>query len=423
VEHWLLSAGTSDVAKLRGYLRVKTWRQCNTPRSRAHAIGVLAKLPARAYRESSRAVAVHGGRVAREFGVSAARQLRQLCWLWVRHGVHPEAYYYYQLYLPGQLRRAPGFLQEGEASELYRMLSVRVAPAEAELLADKPRFERWLAERGFPTLRTLVEFVGGEVLRSSTPDRTLPRRDLFSKMSDSQAGAGAQRWRYDGEGWVGEDGRRRGERELVAELAGLSRSRGVLLQEQVRNHPALAPLAPAALSTVRVVTLRDVGGAVRIVFAVCKIPTGAAATDHMAFGGVAAPVDLATGRLGRGIRKDEGKFITPSERHPDTGAVIAGFQLPDWERAKQLVLHAHEALDRIACVGWDVALLDEGPIIVEGNDNPGSASSQMPTGVALAETPIVPALVAHLRAAFAGASPSVPSRAGPRAAEPVGSPT
>jgi len=162
---------------------------------------------------------------------------------------------------------------------------------------------------------------------------------------------------------------------------------------------------------------------VGIVFAVCKIPTGAAATDHMAFGGVAAPVDLATGRLGRGVRKDEGKFITPCERHPDTGAVIAGFQLPDWERAKQLVLRAHEALDRIACVGWDVALLDDGPVIVEGNDNPGSASSQMPTGVALAETPIVPALVAHLRAAFAGMPSAVPARAEPRAAEAVGSQT
>jgi len=417
VEHWLLSAGASDVAKLRGYLRVKAWRDCTSAADRLHAVKLLLKLPARAARDSWRAVSTYGADVARESDVARSRQWLQLWWVWVRHGVQPETYYRYQLYRPGQLRRAPSFLQKTEASDLYRLLSARVAPDSATLLRNKARFEQWLVDRGLPTVRTLMEFVDGAVVRSCLADGALPRGDLFSKLSDSSEGYGAQRWQYADGGWVGADGRRRDEQELIAELAELSKKHGVLVQEYVRNHPALAPLAPAALSTVRLLTLRDVDGTVRLVLAVAKIPTGSAATDHMRLGGLAAPVDLATGRLGRAVRKDERRFVSHCEQHPDTGARIEGVQLPHWETTKRLVVRAHEALDHLVAVGWDVAILENGPIIIEGNDSPGSASSQMPSGVPLGETPVVPVLAAHLRAAFAGAPRTPPH--GARRAESV----
>lgn len=411
LEHWLLSAGSSDMARLRGYLRVKAWRDCDSAAARLHAIKVAAKLPARALRDSRRAVQEHGGHAAREAGVPRSRQLLHLWWLWVRHGIHPAVYYAFRLYRPGQLRRAPAFFQGEEDDQLFRLLNLRTAPEEAELLLDKARFERWLVERGFPTVRTLMELSGGEVVRSSVPAGALPRRDLFSKPNDSLQGFGTQRWRYDGEGWVGTDGRR-SEAELLAELAELSRTQGVLIQEQLRNHPALAALAPGALGTVRVLTLRGEDGVVRVVLAVAKIPTGTAPTDHMRLGGVAAPVDLATGRLGPALAKAKETFVARCERHPDTGVPIEGFQLPCWEGVTRLAVSVHEALGPIVCVGWDIAILESGPVIIEGNDNPGHTSSQLPTGVAMGETPVVPVLLSHLRASFASPRPGRPLRSG-----------
>lgn len=400
LEHWLLSAGASDMAKLRGYLRVKAWREMGSPRERLGAVRALAKLPARALRDAWRAVGARGD-IAAEAGVPRWRQIGHLWWLQTRHGIGPFVYYCFQLYRPGQLRRAPAFFRGNEDDDLYRLLNVRTAPQEAELLLNKARFERWLIERGFPTVPTVMEFAGGEVISSRSADGGLPRRDLFSKPNDSLQGEGTFRWAYDGEGWVGADGRRRDERALVAELAERSRSQGVLLQEHLRNHPALAPLAPVALSTVRVLTLRDMDGVVRVVLAVYKIPTGEAPTDHMRLGGLAAPIDLASGRLGRAIRKDKKRFIAPCLTHPDTGATIEGFQVPEWERVQRLAVSAHEALEGLVCIGWDIAILESGPIIIEGNDNPGHSSSQMPTGIALGETAVVPTMLAHLRASFA----------------------
>lgn len=403
VEHALLSAGTSDMARLRGYLRVREWRQCASWRERAQALRSLVKLPARAWRDSWRATRVHGGHIARDHGVSRGRQLAQLWWIWVRHGMQPEVYYQYQLFRRGAWRTAHLYFQKAEASHVYRMLSARTHPELAELLLDKVAFEEWLVERGFPTVTTILEFEGGRVVRSRLDGGHLPRRDLFSKPRDSYGGRGAQRWRYCGSGWAGgADGRQRSEGELMQELAAQSQGDAVLVQEQLRNDPALAPLAPSALSTVRMLTLRDENGVVSLVLAAAKIPAGSAATDHLRSGGVAAPVELATGRLGRAVREDDTCVVAVCERHPDTGAVIEGFQLPHWRRAVELVLRAHEELGPIAIIGWDVALLEDGPVIVEGNDDPGGLSSQLPAGVPIGGTPVARAVATHMRRAFAG---------------------
>ena len=60
------------------------------------------------------------------------------------------------------------------------------------------------------------------------------------------------------------------------------------------------------------------------------------------------------------------------ERHPVSGYAFAGFRLPDWVAAMDLVEHAYDtALATYRLVGWDVAFTLEGPVLVEGNAKPG----------------------------------------------------
>lgn len=413
LEHWLLTPGRNDVARLRGYMRVKAWRDCRTPAERRFALKVAAKMPARALREARAAVHKHGAYVEQAHGVSSRRQLMQLWWLWVRHGINqPEVYYAFGLYRPGQLRRAPYFFQGFEDDRLFRMLSFRTAREQAELLLDKAKFEQWLEAQGLPTVRTLLELEDRRTVRSAIETDGLPPCDLFSKPNDGLQGIGTQRWLFDGDGWVGGDGKRRTEGALIAELREASAGGGILLQELVTNHPALRPVAARALSTVRVLTLRGLDGAVRVVTAVAKLPTGDAATDHMKYGGIAAPVDLATGRLGKAVAKDEARFVVPCERHPDSGALLEGFQLPHWQSVVDTAVRAHELLDGVLCIGWDIAILERGPIIVEGNDNPGHTSSQLPTGVAYGETDVARTLLARLEQSFSRRRVAAPVAAG-----------
>jgi hypothetical protein len=399
LERRLLTPGSGDVAVIRGYLRLKAWRDCTTLLQRLQLFKVVLKLPARALRGSWAAVHEHGGFVAAQFGVSRARQLRHLLGLWLRHGIRPDIYYSYQLYDSNNLRRAPSFFQP-EDVKIIRMVNLHTAPDEAELLTDKSAFEAWLVRHGLPTVRTVVRLEGGEVVEWDTAECRLPCCDLFTKPRDSIRAMGTARWTFDGSTWLSDSGRLVDEAGLIAELKERSRTRGMLVQRRLRNHPVLDALTPGALSTLRVVTLRCLDGRIEPIVAVCRIPIGDSRIDSFSLGNAAAPVDLDTGRLGKAIRKTDTGAVEYCERHPDSGVVLEGFQLPHWDEVIPMAVRAHQSLERLVYVGWDIALLDSGPVIIEGNDNPGHDLCQRPTRIPLGETPVARTFVAHLAAAF-----------------------
>ena len=94
--------------------------------------------------------------------------------------------------------------------------------------------------------------------------------------------------------------------------------------------------------------------------------------------------------------------MAPVERHPDTGAVIAGHTLPLWEEAVAVTLRAHDAEPVSPAIGWDVALTPEGPVLLEANFISGADIMPAPSGRPLGSTPYPAALNAHVRAALAG---------------------
>ena len=140
----------------------------------------------------------------------------------------------------------------------------------------------------------------------------------------------------------------------------------------------------------------------QILLALYRMPTGSSPVDNFSRGCLAAPIDLATGRLGRAVRKDLRLLPVATDRHPDTRARIEGFQLPWWPEAVSLALSAHAAVhwDGIPAVGWDIALLDDGPVLIEGNNLPCSTGTQMITGIPFGNTAFVACLNAHMRELF-----------------------
>ena len=143
-----------------------------------------------------------------------------------------------------------------------------------------------------------------------------------------------------------------------------------IIQHRLAAHPALRQLALGALATARITTIRDETGAPEIVSAVLRFPSDPRSqVDNMKAGGLLAPIDLATGRLGIACAGYGGR---DHAIHPVTQARIADFVLPDWEAAKALAVRAHRAaFADYALIGWDVGLTEHGPMLIEGNAKPG----------------------------------------------------
>jgi hypothetical protein len=81
-------------------------------------------------------------------------------------------------------------------------------------------------------------------------------------------------------------------------------------------------------------------------------------------------VDIATGRLGRASDLGMDASLGWFSAHPDTGEAIEGRVLPFWDEARRLAIRAHRAFADRVVIGWDIAILENGPILIEGNGNP-----------------------------------------------------
>ncbi len=138
-----------------------------------------------------------------------------------------------------------------------------------------------------------------------------------------------------------------------------------LVEEFVRQHSQMNRLSPSAVNTVRIITQLNKKDEVDILGCRLRISVNLP-VDNMAAGNLAAPIDEATGRLsGPAVYSD----ITKTEQvfHPETNEKIPGFQIPFWNETLSMVKKAAKLHPQNRSIGWDVAITEKGPGLIEGN--------------------------------------------------------
>jgi hypothetical protein len=331
-------------------------------------------------RKAARGVRRYGSLLKSVSGRELRSPFRHYWGLYRRFGHTIDDYFRYRLHDETDPLAAAMFLPERRLLTInaggYRQLGV-----DYETLTDKGRFEEICHEHGFPAIQTiaLVERGGVRWGRGRT-DRGLPGIDLISKPVDRKHGAGIRLWRWDRGAYVDASGHRLAANVLLDRLIDDSRSGRLLIQPRVRPIESLASLARDGLCTARVVTSRPRSGTPGVQIAVLKMPTGSRLADNFAAGGIAAPVNLESGVIGAAVSKSVDGMVQGQVfgTHPDTGAPIAGSRIPDWDMTKKLCIAAHDRLREFHSIGWDVAITDRGPLLVEGNEDPDPVVVQQP---------------------------------------------
>ena len=159
--------------------------------------------------------------------------------------------------------------------------------------------------------------------------------------------------------------------DLAAFMERLRQNGPGILEEMVIQHPDMARMCPTSVNTVRIATLlgdKQEG----IVYAFLRIGNGKV-MDNVDCGGMAARVDLASGKL---LTVGADKQGNTFEKHPITGTPIVGFQIPFFEEAKKMCLEAMRVVPQVRFVAWDVAITADGPRFIEGNSFPSHAAPQ-----------------------------------------------
>lgn len=153
-----------------------------------------------------------------------------------------------------------------------------------------------------------------------------------------------------------------------------------VVEEYITQHPDMSKLAPASVNSLRFVTissyekpLDEKGNNFDIVYSIVRIGKGDSIVDNLHSGGMVANVDLKTGMLATDGADRNGDLFT---EHPETGTVIKGFKIPYFEEARQMVIDAITKNKVEGYLGWDIAISESGPMLIEVNDRPGSDGLQ-----------------------------------------------
>ena len=136
-----------------------------------------------------------------------------------------------------------------------------------------------------------------------------------------------------------------------------------LIEEEIIQHPIVEKLNPYAVNSFRIVTLVNDGKA------------------HILANALRINIDdaIAIGCNDAYMKLDEkGNLISPVvddlantyETHPVTGVKFHELKIPFVKECFDMALKAALEVPEVRYVGWDFAITEKGPVIVEGNEYP-----------------------------------------------------
>jgi hypothetical protein len=338
-----------------------------------------------------------GAFVEKEYGIPRWRQVFDQVKIAVTAQMLPQHYYLFELYRPEMRHRYHEYLLRNETKA--GVFSILKCPGKrAYIFRDKVIFAEECAKAGLRHAPILARFKDGAV--AALAEGGLPPQSLFAKLFNGKGGKGAERWDWDGARYAAKDGRRFTAEELLTHYCAHSAAgKGdMVLQPLLNNHPAYEGLANGVLSTVRVMTCLDENMRGEVITSAMRLAVlPGKVVDNFHAGGIGANVDIATGKLGpasnMGLKGDS----IWHHVHPVTGAQISGWQVPYWEEVKALAREAHEKIGDRIVIGWDIAVLADGPCLIEGNGRTSVDLVQRARRAPLGETRLPELMAFHLR--------------------------
>jgi len=164
-----------------------------------------------------------------------------------------------------------------------------------------------------------------------------------------------------------------------------------IVQEGLVQHAELNEIYAHSINTIRVIT-EFKNGQARVLFSVMRIGKGGNQVDNAAAGGVYVKIDPEGGAFGDvAYAHDRLTF----DAQPDTNFRFKGASLKAWPQVKELALSVARKYREITYLGWDIALTESGPCVIELNSTPDMAMVQDCYGPLKADLKIEPEAYWH----------------------------
>lgn len=304
--------------------------------------------------------------------LSTLAQIKQCYIICLKYNLAPIYFYKFRLWT-GEESDIQNFIQPHELEIFHQKMLKGNYFNEINVKSD---FHNYMKSQDIETADILMK-VHNQTIEFLADEDSL-ENDLFIKYENLFGGIGSQKWCYECETkkWQFEN-YNFSRNELLEYLKERSIARSLIVQPVLTNHHSIKSLSTGAISTVRVVTGKLPNQYPVLLHHSCRFPTGLLNVDNFDAGGIACSL-TNEGVIGKGISKKSG--FMPIDTHPDSGLPLDGFQLPMYEKVKQLALTAHEKYKDAVTIGWDIVITENSVLILEANSKWCGELIQMPSG-------------------------------------------
>lgn len=176
---------------------------------------------------------------------------------------------------------------------------------------------------------------------------------IIVKPTDSTGGKGVEKFTY-----TNDD-------EAKALYNTLVEHKQLLVEECIKQHHEMSTLYDKSVNTLRMFTFYKDGQAY-FLQAVLKIGNGGV-VDNFSSGGMYTYVDDTGTVFVEAIDQADNIYY----KHPISNTQIVSFKVPMFNEAVNLVKECAKVIPEVSYVGWDIAISENGPVLVEGNCFPG----------------------------------------------------
>jgi len=158
------------------------------------------------------------------------------------------------------------------------------------------------------------------------------------------------------------------DRDFLNNLLIEVKSSSYLFQETIKQHKELNRLNPSCVNTIRMDTFINKNGVVEVIGPYLRVSINNLHVDNTSSGGCCIGIDIDSGKLKKygytSISKTGGNTLT---EHPITKVIFEDFQIPFYKEAVEFIRRVAFLTPKIRLVGWDLAITETGPVLIEGN--------------------------------------------------------
>lgn len=155
----------------------------------------------------------------------------------------------------------------------------------------------------------------------------------------------------------------------VEKLSNVLSNNPRIFESVIKQTQQLSNFNESSVNTIRFMTTLYPDGSARVIATFIKIGRAGKCVDNAGGGGnVDVCVDVETGEIKYAIQFDGWHHIKEIDRHPDSGNPLNGVIIENWDAIKAEVIRFQQAFPWCKAAGWDIAITDEGPVVIEVND-------------------------------------------------------